>query len=544
MQACAEHDDDVLSIDELSEERLVASLAERLERRRFYTAAGTILVAINPYEWKPELYSEQLRSRYRAGDADLPPHLYATAQMVDKALRSSPNGARQMVIISGESGAGKTESTKILLSFLVDAASGPQKNAALEGVGSGGGGVVTLRERVLRVNPLLEAFGNARTTRNDNSSRFGKLVELYFRCGAGCVGNAVDTSDVAGARIVNYLLEKTRLSKPPPGERNFHVLYQLLAPHGPPHGPPHVEQTTSGSSCSQADAGERPDALLSALPVGKPELLEFLRQEQPWTSDEAAAESEALASTAACLEALGVPKSTRGELWTLLAAVLLLGNLTFISSGSEGGCALGGDTTTHSVLAGLLGVTPAALADALCKRKLAVTNQNLIIRQQSESNARDARDALARAVYNGIFEHLVQQANATIQPEEMARGTTGRVAKSDGDGDAGGGDASSVPSLSSVGVLDIYGFEALESNSFEQLLINFANEKLQRLFNVHIFELEQAEYAHEGIQWTEVRTSRLCMIQLPQSPCVLPAPCLTQPAPCLPQPAPCLPRVP
>ena len=465
---------DLLTIDNLSEETLVTTLARRLnDHHAFYTAAGTILIAINPYEWRPELYTPEVMQAYRTArdaKAKLPPHLYETAQRVSAALCAAPAGLQQMIIISGESGAGKTESTKIILSYLVDIAASPGAIAEPQG------GDVPLRERILRANPLLEAFGNAKTTRNDNSSRFGKLVELRFRR-----GNEPGAAEVVGARIVNYLLEKTRLSTPPEGERNFHILYRLLSPAASGAGAAkrgrRAMQPTGWLSPESAE-DDRPAAVLAALPLGQPELLDYLRQPEPWSPEEAMHESDAFVATAACLETLGVSATTRGELWGLLAAVLLLGNLQFEptevapTDGGGSGCAPA-DPAALSAVSALLGLPPAALEAALCSRRLAVCNQAAILRPQTTAQASEARDALGRALYNGVFEWLVQQANATLQPH--------------------GGSAPAAPSseaaaagevLSSVGLLDIYGFECLDCNSLEQLLINYANEKLQRLFNV------------------------------------------------------------
>ena len=447
---------DLLRLDDLSEEKLVAALVDRFVRRRhMYTSVGTILIAINPYEWRPEMYTPEVMRRYcssTSASAPLEPHLYQTAQMVHETLVSGAAGPRQTIIISGESGAGKTESTKLILTYLVDAA-GPAAES--------GDGRLKLRERVLSANPLLEAFGNAKTLRNDNSSRFGKLVEIHFRRPSGFRA----APEIAGARIVNYLLERTRLSRPPTGERNFHILYQLLA-------------SPAGNKAND----ERAASLLSVLPIGQPERLHYLSAEQPWSVAEAAAEAAAFGATTATLQALGVSADEREQLWTLLTAVLLLGNLTFAPQGTNG-CSLS-DTAAQESLANLLCVTPAALTAALCMRKLNVRQQQFH-RPQSESQAKDARDALGRALYNGCFEWLVHKLNQTIRPKQI-------------DGDAKGAESSCV------GILDIYGFESLASNSFEQLLINFANEKLQRLFNIHIFELEQEEYKKEGIKWREV----------------------------------------
>ena len=185
-------DDNLLSLDDLSEDQLVSSLRERFERRkRVYTSVGTILIAINPYEWQTELYTKEVMRRYGKPGAKLPPHLYQTAQLVHEALVAAEGATRQTVIISGESGAGKTESTKLILTYLVEAASEPTHSR------------LALRERVLRANPLLEAFGNATTLRNDNSSRFGKLVELHFSRPAG---QTKGSGEISGAKIVNYLL--------------------------------------------------------------------------------------------------------------------------------------------------------------------------------------------------------------------------------------------------------------------------------------------------------------------------------------------------
>ena len=346
-------DDDLLRLDDLSEESLVVALHDRFERRRtFYTSVGTILIAINPFEWQPELYTKEVMKKYRDGKSEmLPPHLYQTAQMVHDALATADGASRQTIIISGESGAGKTEATKLILTFLVDA-------AAPSGGDDAG---CVLRERVLSANPLLEAFGNAKTQRNDNSSRFGKLVELHFgRC------NGPGTREIGGARIVNYLLERTRLSNPAAGERNFHILYQLLAP---------------ASASADGHADERSADVIAALPLATPEHLRYLNATAAWTAGEVAAEARAFAATSASLAALGVAADERAQLWTLLSAVLLLGNTNFEpiagnggklgSPGGGGGCGPA-DTAAAATLAELLGVAPAALTAALCKRKLSV----------------------------------------------------------------------------------------------------------------------------------------------------------------------------
>ena len=457
--------DDLLHLDDLSEQSIVTSLASRFtEKNRVYTRAGTITLALNPYCWSPTLYSTDVMKRYRAratgsesGADPLPPHLYETAASAHAAMERAAAGTRHTIVISGESGAGKTEATKIILTYLV-AASGDLVDLDAR--------AAILRERVLQANPLLEAFGNARTLRNDNSSRFGKLIEISF---AGSSG-----SRIAGARIINYLLERTRISTPPRGERNFHILYQLLA--ASPRLPPALQQ---------------------ALPWREPKDVTYLSSDPSgWGGAEVSAAVIAFGNTSTCLDVIGVAAEAREQLWLILSAVLHLGNLTFAKKvgangqGSPGvsgeGCAPN-DEDASATLAALLGVTPAALSTAMCRRRLAVRNQNVVLKEQSIQQAHDSRDALARALYNGVFEWLVEQLNSTIK---------------------GGGEPGSAPTneprQSCVAVLDIYGFESLGTNSFEQLLINYANEKLQHLFNLHIFELEQKEYLREGIEWKEI----------------------------------------
>ena len=458
--------DNLLHLDDLSEQSIVASLASRFtEKNRVYTRAGTITLALNPYCWSPTLYSTDVMKRYRAratgsesGADPLPPHLYEAAASAHAAMERAAAGTRHTIVISGESGAGKTEATKIILTYLV-AASGDLVDLDAR--------AAILRERVLQANPLLEAFGNARTLRNDNSSRFGKLIEISFAGGSG--------SRIAGARIINYLLERTRISTPPRGERNFHILYQLLA--ASPRLPPALQQ---------------------ALPWKEPKDLTYLSSDPSgWGGAEVSAAVITFGNTSTCLDVIGVAAEAREQLWLILSAVLHLGNLTFATkkaaasgqgspSVSGEGCAPN-DEDASSTLAALLGVTPAALSTAICRRRLAVRNQNVVLKEQSIQQAHDSRDALARALYNGVFEWLVEQLNSTIR---------------------GGGEPctapTSEPRRSCVAVLDIYGFESLGTNSFEQLLINYANEKLQHLFNLHIFELEQKEYLREGIEWKEI----------------------------------------
>ncbi len=238
--------DDALDLDDLSEESLLATLRGRFEDRRIYTYVGPIVVALNPYAWRTDIYTDKTAAAYRGAPlGKLPPHLFALAEAAHEQMTTASD--RQCIVISGESGSGKTEATRILVRYLV----GRSAEAAESAVSS------ALQTRGLGATPLLEAFGNAKTVRNDNSSRFGKFVVLEF----DGVATAVPTGPRAppalrGARIINFLLEKSRLTAVAPDERNFHILYQLLAAADP--------------------AARLPSEVVAALPFGSPRDLRYL----------------------------------------------------------------------------------------------------------------------------------------------------------------------------------------------------------------------------------------------------------------------------
>ncbi|CAM9271434.1 unnamed protein product, partial [Phaeothamnion confervicola] len=473
---------DILRLNEFSEATLLHTLRVRYARDEVYSFVGPILLGLNPYKWTiKNLYSEETMLRYKGlPHGALPPHLFCVADAAYAALiagSSSGSGGSaggisgggkfqsQSIIISGESGAGKTESTKIVMQYLARIATsaydhsrdgGDAANGGESGGGGGGGGntlhVGQLEERVLSANPLLESFGNARTLRNDNSSRFGKYIMIEFDA----------SGRIDGARIINYLLERTRVVSQARGERNYHIFYQLLL---------------------GAD-----DATLAELKLTRnPGDFAYLAGGGGDYGLQGRSDAADFGVTTACLSAIGVGAKTRRGILGLLAAVLHLGEVRFeeggCSGGDDGGVLVAAATAPHlEAAAAALGLELRALADALCKKVITIGGRRQAS-SFSKEQAAEKRDAMAKALYHQLFLWLVRKLNATIaSPAGGPRGF--------------------------IGVLDIYGFENFgEHNSFEQLLINYANERLQRHFNQHIFEVEQRDYQNDGISWDYITFS-------------------------------------
>ncbi|KAG7302890.1 hypothetical protein JYU34_012876 [Plutella xylostella] len=416
--------DDMTRLHDLHEAALLWNLKLRYEQGLIYTYAGSILVAVNPYRPVDSLYGLQTARRYHAAEAlgDLPPHLFAIAAA---ARASLPHP--QAILISGESGAGKTESTKLAVQFLAAVAPAPPGRAPVS-------------EQILEAAPLLEAFGNARTPKNHNSSRFGKLLELYFKDGS-----------LAGARVAHYLLEKSRIVTQSPGERNYHVFYELLA--------------------GLDEEQRRARGLLTA------EHYFYLNQGGDSGGAGAGADWAALCGA---MQVLGIGDSEREDIIRVLAAVLHLGNVYFhrrqLRHGQEG-VQLGGGAEVRWA-AHLLKVPAEDLAKALTTRVTAARAERMRSPLPIDQ-ALDARDAFAKALYSSLFNWLVLRINSIVH--------------------RGG-----LHDAHRISLLDIFGFEDLEENSFEQLCINYANETLQHYFNKHIFKLEQQEYQKERLEWTHL----------------------------------------
>lgn len=327
---------------------------------------------------------------------------------------------------SGESGAGKTESTKLLLQYLA-AASG--KHSWIE-------------QQIQETNPILEAFGNAKTVRNDNSSRFGKYINIYFS----------SKGAIEGGNIEQYLLEKSRIVGQNKGERNYHIFYALVA-------------GLSGEEKRKLELNKAADYV-------------YLNSGNMLTCD-GRDDSIEFADLRSAFKVLNFADSEVWSMFSLLAAILHLGNLKFKSLHSNNiDSSEVADPLNANRIASLLGVNKSNLCEALT-RKTMVVHGDTVVSPLSASAAVDGRDALVKAIYGHIFEHIVEVINKTMHKDQQQ-------------------------SSKSVGILDIFGFENFDSNSFEQLCINYANENLQQFFVRHIFKLEEEQYAKEGITWTNI----------------------------------------
>lgn len=453
--------DDLTQLTHLHEPAVLSSLQIRFDIDKIYTFTGPILIALNPFKHIPGLYDEEvLRGFIQSSPAKTvaatKPHVFNTSHSAYRGICDRQRS--QTVLISGESGAGKTETTKHVMKFLALA-------------GSEDGAVTSIEKQVLESNPLLEAFGNARTLRNDNSSRFGKFIELQFRAGSQTAlqtGVAGASSRLCGARVRTYLLEKVRVADQQEGERNYHIFYEACAAFA----------TLSGTTVYKY-----PQVLKAAkvdLEIdleGFADLVEFgyLTRSTCRTLKDVD-DVEMFECRIKAMQTIGIATEDIFNILKVVAAVLHLGNSKFDApaNNSEGSMVMQECAASIELAAKLTGVERKELETALCNTTRVLKTERL----RSPVNVRcasDNRDALAKALYGMTFNFLVANTNASIGFVEDVK--------------------------LFVGVLDIFGFECFKMNSFEQLCINFTNERLQNFFNAFVFKLEEALYESEGIPW-------------------------------------------
>eukprot|EP00304_Pavlova_gyrans_P013385 CAMPEP_0206035414 /NCGR_PEP_ID=MMETSP1466-20131121/2060_1 /ASSEMBLY_ACC=CAM_ASM_001126 /TAXON_ID=44452 /ORGANISM="Pavlova gyrans, Strain CCMP608" /LENGTH=768 /DNA_ID=CAMNT_0053409793 /DNA_START=40 /DNA_END=2343 /DNA_ORIENTATION=+ len=443
--------DDMVNLNVLNPESILHNLEYRFGVTKPYTYVGRIVISTNPFQWIDGLYSEDTITAYsRAPDvfADLRPHVYAVAR--DALDKLSGEQTSQSILISGESGAGKTENTKICMSYLASV------DTRLHAVDQG---MHEVTARVLQTNPLLEAFGNASTTRNDNSSRFGKFIKLQYNHHGLQVGAHIDT----------YLLERSRVVRQSDRERNFHVFHALTG------GADEALRAELGIQVAGAYhyLGRRPAADMALK-----------------ASSDFADDLDVWERTCRAMQSLGFADADIAEVANALAAVLELGELTFNSQEtSEGAESRPADEAVVTRAAQRLGVENSELGSKMCTRYVAAPDGWFTV-HLSQQQCCNARDALAKALYGRMFDWLVSRANETIAPEAASAG--GKKA------------ATEHRATAFIGILDIFGFESFEHNSFEQLCINYANEALQAQFNAYVFAQQQAEYEAEGVPWQRV----------------------------------------
>ncbi|XP_017906855.1 PREDICTED: unconventional myosin-IXb isoform X9 [Capra hircus] len=419
--------DDLCNLPELTEENLLKNLRHRFLQRKIYTYAGSILVAVNPFKFLP-IYNPKYVKMYENQQlGKLEPHVFALADVAYYSmLRKHVN---QCIVISGESGSGKTQSTNFLIHCLT----------ALSQKGYASG----VERTILGAGPVLEAFGNAKTAHNNNSSRFGKFIQV----------NYLESGIVRGAVVEKYLLEKSRLVSQEKDERNYHVFYYLLL------------------GVSEEERRE--------FQLKQPEDYFYLNQHNLKIEDgeDLKHDFERLKQA---MEMVGFLPATKKQIFSILSAILYLGNINYRkrATGRDEGLEVGPPEALDT-LSQLLKVKREILVEVLTKRKTVTSNDKLIL-PYSLSEAITARDSMAKSLYSALFDWIVLRINhALLNKKDMEE---------------------SVSCLS-IGVLDIFGFEDFERNSFEQFCINYANEQLQYYFNQHIFKLEQEEYQSEGISW-------------------------------------------
>lgn len=418
--------DDLSALETLTEEIIVDQLYQRFMRGQIYTYIGDILLAMNPFQKLP-IYSEEVSQRYRnRAKLDNPPHIFAVA---DAAYHSMLHQKRnQCIVISGESGAGKTESANLLLRQLVALGKATNRN---------------LEDKILQVNPIMEAFGNAKTGINDNSSRFGKFLDLTF----------TEQGKITGGKLSVYLLEQSRVVWQSPQERNFHIFYYLY------DGLADIRQL---GNYYLDTTGKRQHRYLNGAASDK---------------ETASMHVDRLNNIKQGFQLLGFRSAETDTIYRILAAIVHLGDVevrTAETTFQNDTCIIV-NAEKIPIVAQLLGLQGNALRDALTSSSMVMRGE-VITRCNSAQEAESARDAMAKALYARLFDWIVNQINRHL--------ALGRIA---------------IGLPLSVALLDIFGFEDLQKNSLEQLCINIANEQIQFFFNQHVFAWEQQEYLNEGL---------------------------------------------
>ncbi|XP_047220400.1 myosin-9-like isoform X2 [Girardinichthys multiradiatus] len=417
--------EDMAELTCLNEASVLHNLKERYYSGLIYTYSGLFCVVINPYKYLP-IYSEEIVNMYRGKKRhEMPPHIYA---ITDTAYRSMVQDREdQSILCTGESGAGKTENTKKVIQYLAHVASS-SKSKKDQG---------ELEKQLLQANPILEAFGNAKTVKNDNSSRFGKFIRINFDV----------NGYIVGANIETYLLEKSRAIRQAKEERSFHIFYYMLT-----------------------GAGDKMRSELCLEDYSKYRFLSNGNVTIPGQTDK-----EMFLETMEAFKIMSIPEEEIIGLLKVISAVLQLGNMIFKKERNSDQASLPDDTAAQKVCH-LLGINVTDFTRAILSPRIKV-GRDFVQKAQTQEQAEFAVEALAKASYERMFRWLVLRINKAL-------------------------DKTKRQGASFIGILDIAGFEIFELNSFEQLCINYTNEKLQQLFNHTMFILEQEEYQREGIEWS------------------------------------------
>ncbi|XP_039925250.1 unconventional myosin-Ib isoform X7 [Hirundo rustica] len=419
---------DMVLLEPLNEESFINNLKKRFDHDEVYTYIGSVVISINPYRSLPIYTPEKVEEYRNRNFYELSPHIFALSDEAYRSLRDQDKD--QCILITGESGAGKTEASKLVMSYV----------AAVCGKGAE---VNQVKEQLLQSNPVLEAFGNAKTVRNDNSSRFGKYMDIEFDF----------KGDPLGGVISNYLLEKSRVVKQPRGERNFHIFYQIL----------------SGAS----------DEFLCKLKLER----DFSRYNYLGLDSarvNGVDDASNFRTVRNAMQIVGFMDHETQSVFEVVAAVLKLGNIEFKPESRANGLDESKikDKNELKEICELTGIDQSVLERAFSFRTVEA-KQEKVSTTLNVAQAYYARDALAKNLYSRLFSWLVTRINESIKAQTKVRKKV-------------------------MGVLDIYGFEIFEDNSFEQFIINYCNEKLQQIFIELTLKEEQEEYIREGIEWTHI----------------------------------------
>ncbi|XP_059069015.1 myosin-3 isoform X2 [Cryptomeria japonica] len=414
-----EETNDLIQLSYLNEPSVLYNLQQRYVQDMIYTKAGPVLVAVNPFK-DLGLFGHDFIEAYKC-KARFHPHVYMMADIAFDAMMR--NGISQSIIVSGESGAGKTETAKRAMQYLASI-----------------GSCSRIENTLLKTNPILESFGNAKTLKNDNSSRFGKLISIHFN----------SSGKISGANIQTHMLEKSRIVQQAQGERSYHIFYQLCA--GASH------------------------ALREKLNLKPASEYYYLNQSNFLTIDEVD-DAERFQLVLEALNVLEISPDDQENIFRILAAVLWLGNITFSVVDGECHVRVDNDEAIRNA-SKLLGCSIMELTMLLSTHKV-YAGKEYVVQKISQSQAANMRDTLARTIYASLFDWLIDCMNKSLTAHEKSKGR-------------------------SINIIDIYGFESFNRNSFEQLCINYANERLQQHFIRHNFKLIQEDYILEGIDWTRV----------------------------------------
>merc|ERR1719331_159685 len=428
--------EDMANLTFLNDASVFWNLKVRFQAKMIYTYSGLFCIVVNPYKRYP-IYTNTVVKMYLGKRRnEVPPHLWAITETAYTNMKT--NGKDQAMLITGESGAGKTENTKKVISYLATVAASGKKT----------GKKVSLEDQIVATNPILESYGNAKTSRNDNSSRFGKFIRIHFN----------SAGKLCGCDIESYLLEKSRITEQQAVERSYHIFYQLLQPYGDG-----ICEGGLRAKCRTSD-----------------DIYDYIYVSQGKTKVDSIDDNEELEYTEDAFNVLGFAADEKFDCYMLTAAVMTCGGVEFKTKGrdDQAECENIAADSFPGKVAGALQIDAFQMIKAFCKPRIKVGTE-WVVKGQTCEQATNAVGGIARAIFDRVFKWLIEKCNETLIDPTLKKANF-------------------------CAVLDIAGFEIFEYNGFEQISINFVNEKLQQFFNHHMFVVEQEEYVREGIDWVMV----------------------------------------